>query len=383
MTAVSLASLLVVETKAAIYRTGLAVANAIGLPVSSWTAGDPTRALFHLEAETLSQLEVIVAGFIQSGFLDHATGDWLKILAKQVFNVEVPGATYAATEVTLTNAGGAVYEFEAGDITLKSTTSGKTYRNTSGGTLAGLSTLDVDVVADEAGSESSAGAGEIDDLVTVYGGVTCSNATAAIGVDEQGEETTIQQCRDKLGSLSPNGPREAYSYVARNAELSGTNAVTRVRVYGDSDTGDVSIYLAGSSGGVIEADRDLVEEAILQYATPICITPTIYAAADIAVPVTYEIWVYKSANRSAEEIEDDVLLALEKLFANHPIGGDRLTPTTAGALYLSLIESTIRGVYPQAFRASVSSPSDDVALTNGQVATLGTVTANVHLVSNP
>jgi hypothetical protein len=114
---VSLATLLIQETKDRILSTMLTIATDLGLPVTSWQPGDPTRSLFIIESEFLETLESVVVGFIQSGFLDYATGDWLKVLAKQVYNVDVPGATYATTTVTLTNNGGGVYDFLPGDIT--------------------------------------------------------------------------------------------------------------------------------------------------------------------------------------------------------------------------------------------------------------------------
>lgn len=382
--ALSLANLLVQETKEAIYETGLRIANAIGLPVSTWQAGDPTRSQFHLEAEILAAVEAVAAGYVASGFLDSATGPWREILADQQFGVVVPAASSASTTVTLTNAGGGVYDLEAGDLTFRNATSGKTYRNTTGGHLGAGETLDVTVVADEAGSDSSAGAGEIDELVTALLGVTCSNAEAAIGTDAQDWDVTKQQCRDKIDTLSiVGGAKGAYSYVARNPDLTGTRGVTRVRVFSDSDVGDVVVYLAGPSGAVSSADRALVEDAILTYATPLCVTPSVLATTNVSVPITYQVWLYTSANRSAAEAEADILAALQALFASRPIGGDIIPPATTGALYKSMIESTIRGVFPQAFRVTVSTPSGDTALGNGEVATLGAVTATINLVVDP
>ncbi len=378
----SLASLLVQQTKTQIYEYALSIATDLGLPVTSWQAGDPTRSLYHLESELLATLETVVVGFISSGFLDFATGTWLKIRAEQNYGVTVPGATFASTDVVVTNTTGAVYEFEANDLTFKSTTSGKTYRNTTGGTLAALGTLTVSVAAEEAGSDSSAGAGEIDDFVVAPVGLTCTNPLAAVGIDEQSEATTRQQCRDKLGALSPNGPKEAYSYVARNSELTGTSAVTRVRVYSDSATGDVTVYLAGPSGGVAEPDRALVEDAIATWATPLCITATVLAASNVPAAVTYSLWIYRSCNKTTAEVELAVQNALEDLFAGRPIGGDIIT-SPPGALYLSMIESAIRATFPQVFRVTLSLPAADVSLTAGQVATLGTVTPTVTFVNDP
>lgn len=394
---VQLSTLLAKAGKEAIYKTALFIAETVGLPVTTWQAGDPTRSLFHLESELLATLEDIVIGYVRSGFLDYAAelaeaGDddsskvWLKLLAKQVFNVDVPAATAATTDVVLTNTGKRFYpDIEAGDLTFKSTITGKTYHNTSGGTLAsGPGTvLTVSVEADEVGSASTAGAGEIDTLVTgEMLGVTCTNPIAAVGTDEQAPATTVQQCRDKLGSLSPNGPKEAYAYVARNADLSGTNAVTRVRVYGDSDTGDVSVYLASGSGGVTEPVRALVEAAILKWATPICITPTVLAAVNVTVPIAYTLWLYKSVNKTVAQVAAEVQLALSNMFANRPIGGD-IIPPASGKLYKTMIESTIRGLYPQAFRVEVTSPTLDTTIASGQVAALGAVTPTVVLVLDP
>jgi phage-related baseplate assembly protein len=383
--AVSLASLLLQETKAMLYATALDVAEDLGLPVSSWAPGDPTRSLYHFLSTTLSTLETIVAGYVSSGFLDEATGDWLKLLAKQVFDVDYVEATFATTTETLTNAGGGVYEIEAGDVTVKNSTTGKTYRNTTGGTLSGLSTLDVTVVADEAGSESSAAVGEIDEMVTTFLGVTCLNADAAVGVDEEEAASIRTRCRDKLGALSPNGPADAYSYVARTAELTGTSGITRVRVYAESDTGDVTVYLAGPAGGVSSDDRDLAEDAIIEWATPLCITPTVLAATDVTIAVTYTVWLYQAVGEVEADVEEAIEAALEEMFSERPIGGDILEGDLTGSLFKSLIESTIRGVFPEhCFRVTVTAPAGDTALDNDEVAKLGAVTATaVNFVSNP
>lgn len=386
MAVLSLATLLVQQTKEQIYTYALGVATAVGLPVTTWQAGDPTRSLFGIESEQLATLEGVVVGYIQSGFLDYATDTWLEILADQVYSVTVPPATQATTTVRLTNNGGGLYaDIEAGDITFKSTVNGKTYRNTTGGTLAsGPGTiLDVTVVADEAGSASSAGVGEINYMVTALTGVTCSNAAAAVGTDKQSEATTRQQCRDKLGMLSPNGPKEAYSYVARTPALAGTSGVTRARTFGSTTTGQVTVYLAGPGGAVSAADLALVQAAILKYATPICVTPNVLSAASVLVPVTYSLWVYARENKNAAQIQLAVSNALTQMLASRPIGGDIILPATTGKLYVTLVESTIKAAVPEAFRVDVSAPSADVALTNGQVAALGAVTATINIVTDP
>jgi hypothetical protein len=179
-----LASLLIKQTKEEIFAYAIGIAQSLGLPVTSWRPGDPTLSLLQTESVLLSTLEDVVVGYVGSAFLDTASGIWLDVLAEQVFGVIVPLATYASTDVTLSNAGGGVYTIDVGAITFRNTTTGKTYRNTTGGTLNGLSSLVVTVAAEEAGSSGSAAPSEIA-LVTGLIGVTALNGTAAVGTDKQ------------------------------------------------------------------------------------------------------------------------------------------------------------------------------------------------------
>ncbi len=381
---VSLDTLLLGSTKEEIYEYLLGVAVALGLPVTSWQAGDPTRVGFYAIAEMLEARDGRTDGFVSSGFLDYATGDWLEILAQQKFGVTVPPATSASCDVTLTNTSGFVYEVEAGDLTFSSSTTGKTYHNTTGGTLGALDTMDVTVEADEAGSDSSASATEIDTLVTPLGTVTCSNALAAVGVDKQSEDTTRAACRARRGRATPNGPKDAYTDVALDPELTGTTAITDARAYGDSANGVVTVYLRGPSGAVAEADRALVELAILENATPLCITPSVLSCSNLSTAVTYSMKLYKRSNVTTDDAAEAIETALEALFARQPIGGDIVAPATTGYLYQSLIVSTIAAVYGgDAFDVIVTAPAGNTALTNAQVAALGTVTPTITLVSNP
>jgi hypothetical protein len=378
---VTLAGLLIRETKEAIYAKALSVATALGLPVTTWQPGDPTRSLYHIEAELHEQLEGVGANYAASGFLDYATGDWLKLLANQLFGVDVAPATYAATNVVLTNAGGGLYVIDPFDLIFKNSATGKLYRNSSGGTLQPGGALTIAVVAEDAGAIGGAAAGEIDSLVTTLNQVSCTNPTAAFGIEEQDESVTVQQCRDKLGALSPNGPKEAYRYVARNQKLTGTSAVTRVRTYPNSTNGNVNVYLAGPGGGILAPDLALVNAAIQKWATPLCITSNVLAATNVIVPVTYSVTVYRSVNKTTLQIKSDIQNALAQMFSTREIGGD--VTFGSGKIHTSLIESVIRGVYPQIFEATLVLPFANVPLSPGQVAVLGAVIGTIDMIGDP
>lgn len=385
----TLATLLIQEDQASILAGALQLAQTLTLPVDSWQAGDPTRALFTFEAQYLSKLDDLITGYIQSGTLDNAalatTTQWLIILAKQQFNVDVPPATFATTQVTLTNAGGGIYDLDPGDVVVKASTTGATYTSTTGGVLSGSGgTLSITVVADVAGSASSAAAAEIDTLVTTFLGVTVTNPTAAIGTNVPSPSAIIQQCRAKTASLSPNGPADAYRFVALNSALTGTLNPTQARVYGDSDTGDVIVYIAGTAGALGSPDVAAVQAAINKWATPLCITPTVLSANPVTVFITYTVFIYKSVNQTVSQIEAAIQSALEAVFPTLQIGGDIIPPAATGFLYQSLLETLIGNVFPgKTFDAEIHLPSGDTSLGNGDVPVLGTVMPNVVLVPDP
>ncbi len=378
---VNLATLLVRQTKETIFGIALNVGEALGLPVTTWREGDPTRSTYWVLAELGEAWVATLAQFCASGFLDYAEGDWLTLLAKQGFNVDRVEATRGVCLATLTNAGGVSRTIEPRDLTFRNSTTGKTYTNTTGGTVPAGGTLpNVELEADEAGSESNAAIGEVDELVTTVLGLSVANTTVATGLDEQPDPDLRTACREKLGALSPNGPRDGYSYFAKQS----TPGVTRTRPYDDSDTGDVLLYLAGPGGAVSSDDLALATTAVLENATPLCITPTVASATNLSIPIAYELWVYDLDGRDADELEEAVEEAIATLFANKAIGGDIIPPATSGAFYASHIAATIKSVSTHAFRVDLATPAASAtAMLVSQVATPGAITATVNVVAAP
>src|SRR6185369_13530697 len=114
------------------------VAGALGLKTENWAEGGYTRTLVALFAQLIKTSGDVVRLIAASGFLDTAEGDWLTLLAKQLYNVDRIQATTAKAVggITLTNGGGGLYVFDPGDLIVAHAFTGKTYRNTTGGTLS-------------------------------------------------------------------------------------------------------------------------------------------------------------------------------------------------------------------------------------------------------
>lgn len=381
---VSLSSLIAAVSKEAILSKLLTIASALGLSTESWQPGDPTRTLFAALSQMDEDREVLVIDLVKSGFLDLASGIGLTLLARYLFLVERRTATYATSTIRLTNGSGAFHNFDAEDLTFRNSATGKTFRNTTGGTLAsGIGqTLDLEIKAEEGGSDSTSAVGEIDELVYAVANVSAVNTTAAVGTDEESDPDLRERCRAKLQSISVAGPRGGYHYAAVTPELNGGAAVTKTREVPDSDVGHVDVYLAGPAGAVSSDDRDLVEEAIETWATPLCIDVTVASAENFVQAVTYTLWLYDTAAETTAQIEEKIEDALLEAFKTRPIGGDVISPDPTGFIYKDWIEAQIiRAVSPHGFKVTVSTPAADVALNINQVASLGAVTATINWVA--
>jgi hypothetical protein len=123
---------------------------------------------------------------------------------------------------------------------------------TSGGTVNLCTTASFQ--ADAQGAASSAAIGAITSLVTAIVGVSCTNTTAATGTNAESNSALVTRDRNKLQSLSPNGAKGAYAYVATSATLAPYSLslkggpITRVTVAVNPNTGAVTVTLANASG---------------------------------------------------------------------------------------------------------------------------------------
>lgn len=364
---------------------GLAIAKAVGLPVTSWEIGDPTEAEFQFLTAAIADLEALVYSWVSAAFLDICAADstlynWLVWLAYQVYGYTARTASYATTTITLTNSLGGYYTIDPGDLTFKDSTTGQTFHNTSGGILASgpTTTLVLDIVADVPGSVSSAAIGDIDTIITPLTGVTCSNPAAAIGYDAEPAQSIVTSCHAKLAMMSPNGARDAYNYVCTTPSLSGTSAITMARSSGSSLTGAVTVLVAGPNMPIGAPDLALASAAVQSLCTPLCITPTVVSADAAVFNITYQAWGYQSWSVTTAQAAALIEAALRLWFAARPIAGDVVPPATAGIMYVSMIAGAIQGARPDKItRVLVTLPASDQMLSATQKPICGTVTASV------
>ena len=372
----------------------LTVASQLGLPVTAWQSGGVARTLVKVVSRVYAGFTQVAVLGVQGGFLDYATGNWLTLLAKNVYNVDRITATFAAAAqgITLTNMGGGLFVIEPGDLTFSMVNGAgekKLYRNTSGGTLppwaggsASNPTLALDIQALELGTASNAAPGQINVLETTLLGVICANGVSVLGQDEETDDLLRRRCKESLGTLSPNGPKAAYEYVAKSAvRPDGVSiGITRVKIPTPPGDGSLTVYLATPSGDLEPDDLSIVDDDIQKKVVPEGVGPVLVASAvEKPIAVTAEVYYLASSGLSDHEVQIRVSERLKLYFPQVPIGGFVIPPST-GEVPLSAIIAEIESASPFIVKVTVSVPSADVTVAENEVPIYATSTINPHQV---
>ncbi len=351
----------------------ISVAESLGFNTLNWSEGGFTRNMFavftRLYTAAGESVRIIAAG----GLLDTASGAWLKLLARNVFEVEPIEATYAsaANALVLTNGGGGLYPYQARQIVVANSVTKKTYRNVNAGTLnPGVGqTLTLDLEADEPGSASNASVGEITEMVTTFLGVTCTNPVALFGLDEEPEPQLKQRCRDSRAALSIGGVRRAYEYYAKSAKRTDGSpiGVTRARVLPPPGDGTLTVVVANASGTIAGADVTTIQTLFDETVTPYGFAVTAVSATSLPVSVPCTIWVPASLGLTASDVQTAVFNALKEYVTNLSIGGLIISPAT-GKIYWRTLLAVAAGAVPGAIDSHLTSEVDiDVASTEAPV----------------
>lgn len=354
-----------------------------GTQVTSWKAGSVARTIITAISIVLSSLSYLIAEFAGSAFLSTSSGNWLTLKAKEDFDIERIGATFARGQVILTNSGGGVFTVAEGDLIVANSTSLKTYRNLSPFTLSASSSLTVEVEAVEAGSASTSAAGFIDTIETTMNSVSVSNPFAIVASDEELDTALRARCKKKLATYSNSSPADAYEFAALNAKFTnGTSAgITRAGVFADG-SGGVEVVIAGASGAATGSVGDLDSQIGAVYAEikenvlPQAVTLSVVSAVPIDVDLFFTVLVPLG---EAQGLLDKIILALTNYFAQIPIGGYEVIAGDGGYVFEDAIQAVITSQVKNLI--DVNSTTSDIALNRNEVARLRIMAIDVVEVS--
>lgn len=358
----------------------LSTLESIGLPARSWREGGVYRTILRVVASAFAGFSNNVLAFGNAGFLETATGDWLRIVAEQVYGVTYIPSTFATGNVTITNAGGGIYSWNPDELRVLHATNGKTYTNTAAFTSNPGDILLQPVRAIEIGSPSNASAGTITKFESAYPGLTVTNGFAIVGSDDEADADLRQRCRDRLSVISGKGPRGAYAYAVKSATRTDGSYVdvNRVTISPNSSTGVVDVYVASPAGAPVATDLPFIAANIELLARPDSVTANLVGATVSASSRSLTVWAKAQDGLTATDLSALVSAALDTMVAAYPIGGIPKPPSAQGYLYASNIEGTARDAHPAIY--AVDGAGADIALTASQVATLA-ATLDIRLVT--
>ena len=362
------------------------VLGTLGLNTSTWKTGAVVRTIttgFSIVLSAFSSLQALIA---KSGYLELSEGDWLTVVAFYVYGVERYSATFASGFVTLTNTAGGVYSFDPEDLIFSDPTTGKSFRNTGAVSIPAGSTgtpthvTNVAIRAVEAGSPSTAIPGGISVMVTTVTGVSVSNPSPVVGQDAESDAAVRARSSAKLGSLSPMGPWDAYTYAVRSATRpapDGSNlGITRTRITKDG-FGHVWVYVATASGAVPPEDVAIANDAVQRNAEPVCVDAVAQSAVPVEIAVTYTLWMYNTSGHTDAQIKATIGTDLTEWFKIQPIGGNVIAGSP-GKIYADKIRAVIGDSFDEIFHVELTLPAGDVPLELWQVATLGPLNGTIH-----
>lgn len=370
------------EIRATIY----SLLNTLGFPVASWAKGAWYRTIISVFAKVASTFTEFQALVTRSGFLDYCEGPWLILLAEQVYGYIATPASYAVGNLTLNNTAGGSFAANAGDFRVYNPTTKAIYRNRIAFTLAPNQMGKViEIEALEPGSASSSAGGTITAVETVWNGVEVTNAAAVVGFDAESPESIRLNCRLSLGAMSPNGPIDAYSYVARTFALNGGVVVNRTRRLIENDLGQSTLLVAGPSGAISAPDVAKIQDAVNRLCTPLGYDCTIASATNRVVNISATVYAYSTEGLDPAIVQPKSEANLIKWVQTIPIGGDEPLTPQPGKIYVNAIENQVMGLnegQPSPFfTVVVQVPSTNLDLDPTHVPVPGTITVVLQVVN--
>lgn len=375
MTVPTFDQLMTANTRDDYLSSELYVATELDLPVEAWQPVDVAREILYINAQMLANQSEAILPTVRGGLLDYAEGDWLTLLADQVYDTQRIDSTFATGPIQLVNSSATPHTFAAGEMRVLNATTGKTYTSTTGGTLVASGTLTLQFAADEPGSASNLVSGNTLALVVDVPSVGAQYVSALVGVDRESDPQLRERCRQANAKASPNGPADAYDYFAKTATRTDGTSIGVTRTNKRHGNGTVTIYVADADGTVTSPDVAIIESTLNANCVPTGITVLAFSAA--ASPINLVASVVKSPSSTAanSELTTRITAALTEYFSTLDVGG--VKASSFSGVYLDTLTTVCRvALAGDALAITITTPSSNVALGYNQVPTMGTVTVS-------
>jgi len=212
----ALSDLLTTQTAQQIFSTLLGYYQAAGFPTTAWQPMGVERTRLMAFSTALADVSAnYIPTIAGGGYVDTASGDWLRLLAAQMYGLDyIPAGFTVGTMVLSSSAAAPTYNIQAGDLVAVVAATGNRYINSTGGTLAPSSTLSLAFKAEFAGSKYADASSSAITLVSPLPGVTISNPSTVF--------STVGKVGSGTGTVTPSGTPVGSHQVVVLITASGT-----------------------------------------------------------------------------------------------------------------------------------------------------------------
>jgi phage-related baseplate assembly protein len=301
---VSLLDLLPVQSRDDLTEDHLNLLAAARLPVTAWQEGNPLRSLTETTDELLSKIGQYVALIAAGGYPSTATADWLTVLGEDFFDEPRKPAARARHRVLVRDVGGVgPATFSPGQWIARGT-GGLLFNLVTGGTVPLNGSLAFEVEAAATGPAYNLGVGEINSFVIDQPGFSITNpdlgdgtlsSLLALGADLERDADYGPRLPLKWDAQGRAGNADAWQFHA----LASDDQVRKALVLEHTPAnGDVTVYLAGSTGPVPSLVLASATTYLSNNARPLGTNLYVNNASVLLVPVVAVVSV-KASKRAA------------------------------------------------------------------------------------
>lgn len=342
------------------------------LPTTAWQPFSVPATLADMAAQGLSDLTDLVCSIGRGGILDLAEGDWLTLLAAQLYGLERIGAAAALVSLTASNSTTSAIPISTGGVVVRDAL-GHRYKSYESASVPASSSVNVQFIAESAGNASNTVQMPLT-LETTVAGLSLAirddasvSGLVAAGRDPETDAELRQRCKGRWSSLAKAANSDGYVSVI----IGSVPTITRAAVISSpTRPGVVEISIANAAGGASEDEISAATSAV-EGILPTCISAEVHGCTPVSVNLTASVDVLTGYSDSALTAIDE---AFADLLSSTPIGGH-----VVGSRRILSREAIIAAVMsaPGVLDCDVSSPAEDVIMDIGQVPVQGTVSVTV------
>lgn len=289
-----------------------------GLPATAWQEKSVPRTLLEGESVAYADAMNLVAAIANGNILDLSEGEWLTLLAANVYQLTRKPAIFARGTATITNNSGSAFAQPAGSLLAASTQSTTSFRILDAITLANGSSVVVTAQAEEAGLGGNVAVNTIASLLTPYPGISINNPGTAnvwltqIGTREESDESLRIRCKARWPGRGGGKTVLAYEGMALEIEQ-----VRQARVFPSAPGDGKAIIVIAGDTNPLDNSVVLQAEALILPRASLCALVDVQAASAVNLSVVATAYVEAAYLAT---VAADLDTALRTLIANRRIG---------------------------------------------------------------